>query len=131
QGFHVCDPAFTTQRAGRAAGVYGQVPCSSAAVLVGVGAEAIKHVVHYGAGGVVLGQHGEVLLGPLAYGLQVQRQLALDDDAQHTQGSPAQGERVTGAGRRLVDAEQAHQRVDTVSDGHGAAGQGGGQVVAG
>jgi hypothetical protein len=44
-----------------------------------------------------------------------------DDDAQQAERGAAQRERVLGAGGRLVDAEDADQRVELVGQRHGSA----------
>ena len=45
---------------------------------------------------------------------QIEIQLALDQDIEHADGGPAQGERVLGARGALADAEDAGQRVQTI-----------------
>ncbi len=62
---------------------------------------------------------------------QVQIQLALNQNAQHTQGGAAQGEGVLGAGGLLADGENTHQGIDTIGQGEDLAHLPGRQTVTG
>ncbi len=54
---------------------------------------------------------------------QIQIQLLLDQDAQDPERGPTQGVRVFAAGRQHADAEDAHEGVELVGNGHSGAGQ--------
>jgi hypothetical protein len=104
----------------------------SAALVLQVDAQPVLHElehVHRHAGGDLLG----VELGPGQFQQlhQVQGQGLFHEHAQHAQGGPAQGEGILVAGGDGADAEDAHQAVQALGQGHGEADVVGGQFVAG
>ena len=83
--FHGFHPAVKVQRACGTAGVHGEVDFGTDALLFIMRAETLEHVVHHRVGHFRFGEAVVLLYRPFAQGLQVQRKLSLDDDAQYAQ----------------------------------------------
>src|SRR5690606_28730627 len=74
---------------------------------------------------------GQVFAGDEGPVLQLQPQLVLQHQPDHTQSGAAQGEGVLGAGRLLVDGEEADEGVELVGQRDGDGQGGGGDGVQG
>ncbi len=90
-----------------------------------------EELVKRGRGFGDVRHRGELRMGRAQQHDQIDRQLLLDENAQHAERMAAQRERIFLAGRLQADTPDAGKRFELVGERDGRAGRAGGQCIAG